>query len=83
VVKRVDNGIDPLVAGIEKTIKSAEATLTAAQKAVQEIQTSTGENSTLAYELNKTLEETTALARSIRILADYLQRHPESLIWGK
>jgi len=83
VVKRVDNGIDPLVAGIEKTIKSAEATLTAAQKTVQEIQTSTGENSTLAYELNKTLEETTALARSIRVLADYLQRHPESVIWGK
>jgi paraquat-inducible protein B len=83
VVKRVDNGIDPLVAGIEKTIKSAEATLTAAQKAMQEIEASTGENSTLAYELNKTLEETTALARSIRVLADYLQRHPESVIWGK
>jgi paraquat-inducible protein B len=83
VVKRVDNGIDPLVAGIEKTIKSAEATLTAAQKTVQEIQTSTGENSTLGYELNKTLEETTALLRSIRLLADYLQRHPESVIWGK
>jgi hypothetical protein len=23
------------------------------------------------------------LARSIRILADYLERHPESVLWGK
>jgi hypothetical protein len=34
-------------------------------------------------ELNKTLREFSATARSLRQLADYLERHPESLLRGK
>jgi paraquat-inducible protein B len=33
--------------------------------------------------LRKALEEMGEAARSIRILTEYLQRHPESLIRGK
>ena len=29
------------------------------------------------------LRELTAAARSIRVMADYLERHPEALIQGK
>jgi paraquat-inducible protein B len=54
-----------------------------AQKAVENIEGGVGENSTLVYQLNKTLEEVNALTRSIRVLADYLERHPESVLWGK
>jgi paraquat-inducible protein B len=60
-----------------------EATLTVAQKAIEKIEGTAGEDSTLVYELNKTLEEVRALARSIRVLADHLERHPESVLWGK
>ena len=83
VIKNVDNRIESLAAGIDGTVKSAEATLTLAQKAIERIEGTVGEDSTFAYELNKTLEEVSALARSIRVLSDYLQRHPESVLWGK
>lgn len=83
VVRNVDNRIGPLGASIEGTIKSVEATLTVAQKAIQKIEGTAGEDSTLVYELNKTLEEVRALARSIRVLSDHLERHPESVLWGK
>jgi len=83
VVRNVDNRIGPLGASIEGTIKSVEATLTVAQKAIEKIEGTAGEDSTLVYELNKTLEEVRALARSIRVLADHLERHPESVLWGK
>jgi len=83
VVRNVDNRIGPLGAGIEGTIKSVEATLTVAQKAIEKIEGTVGEDSTMVYELNKTLEEIRALARSIRVLADHLDRHPESVLWGK
>jgi paraquat-inducible protein B len=34
-------------------------------------------------ELRDALQEITRAARSLRVLTDYLERHPESLIWGK
>jgi paraquat-inducible protein B len=82
-VRNIDSQIGPLKESIERTIKSAEATLVVAQKAVENIEGGVGENSTLVYQLNKTLEEVNALTRSIRVLADYLVRHPESVLWGK
>jgi paraquat-inducible protein B len=83
VVQHVDDRIGPMAGSLEGVIKSADATLTLAQKAMEGIEASVGENSALLYELNKTLEDVSALARSIRVLSDYLQQHPESVIWGK
>jgi len=40
-------------------------------------------NSGLAQELTGTLQEMQRAARELRILADYLERHPEALIHGK
>jgi paraquat-inducible protein B len=40
-------------------------------------------NSVLAAELANTLQEVTRAARSVRVLADFLERHPEALIRGK
>ena len=83
LVKNVDNRIGPLTASIEGTLKSVDATLIVAQKAMEKIEGTVGEDSPMVYELNRTLEEIQALARSIRVLADYLERRPESLIRGK
>ena len=40
-------------------------------------------DSPAAVNLNSALEELAAAARSIRVLTDYLEQHPESLIHGK
>jgi len=37
----------------------------------------------LQYELAETLKELGAAARSLRNMADYLERHPEALLHGK
>jgi paraquat-inducible protein B len=42
-----------------------------------------GANSQIRYNLTTMLQELTGAARSIRILADYLERHPDALIRGK
>jgi len=83
LVKNVDNGIEPVIAGIEGTLKSIDATLIVAQKSMDNISGATGEDSAMVYEMNRTLEEIQALARSIRVLVDHLERRPESLIRGK
>jgi len=82
-IKNIDSRIGPLGEGFERTVKAAEATITVAEKTMGNIEASVGENSTLFYELNQSLEEIRGLARSIRVLADYLERHPESVLWGK
>jgi paraquat-inducible protein B len=58
------------------TLVSATGTLDSANNAIQP-------NSVQLLELNNTLEEVSRAARSIRVLADYLDRHPEALIRGK
>jgi paraquat-inducible protein B len=72
-----------LTANIEGTLKSVDATLIVAQKAMDNIASTAGENSPSIYLLNKTLEDVSALARSIRTLTDYLERRPETVIRGK
>ena len=42
-----------------------------------------GANSPIRSELIKTLNEFSAAARSFRVLAQYLENHPEALIKGK
>jgi paraquat-inducible protein B len=72
-----------LMVRLEETTKAAQAALIQARRALKDFQGAVGENSTLRYELGNTLEELSAAARSIRVMTDYLERHPEALIHGK
>jgi paraquat-inducible protein B len=35
------------------------------------------------YEINKTLKEVASAARSLRLLANYVERNPRALLFGK
>ena len=71
-------------------LRDLRQTLTGAERAVGEIaQTASatrgllGEDSSLRYDLQGLMRELTQAARSIRVFADYLERHPEALLRGK
>jgi paraquat-inducible protein B len=57
--------------------------LTRADATLASTQTLVGENSQLRYEVGDLMRELTSAARSIRVFADYLERHPEALLRGK
>jgi paraquat-inducible protein B len=65
-----------LVKDMRSSVVQAEQTFAAVESIV-------GENSPVGSELKRALEEISAAARSIRIMADYLERHPEALLQGK
>ena len=66
--------------------QAADAIDTAAQQAqdtLASVETLTAEDSPLQSRLQTALNELAAAARSLRIMADYLERHPEALLRGK
>jgi len=77
------SNLDGAVTGVRGTLKTLDDTLIVAQKAIEKIDDAVREDSPTIYELNKTLEDVSELARSIRTLSDYLERRPETVIWGK
>jgi paraquat-inducible protein B len=65
----VDTHVGGVAAGFDKTMSAARGVLS--------------ENSPLIVDLQNTLQEISAMSRSIRQLSNYLDQHPEALIRGK
>jgi len=72
-VNRINTDLTPELAAamkdVRKTVNSAERTL--------------ADDSPLQQDMRQTLRELTRAAGSVRVLTDYLERHPESLLRGK
>jgi paraquat-inducible protein B len=66
-----------------KVVPELDETLQQAQSTLKTIEGSVSKNSPLYYELMRVLKELGGAARSIRVMADYLERHPDALIYGK
>ncbi len=62
---------------------AAVRTLEDTRGAMRAISSLAGQGSSTRYELDQLLAELTRTARSLRSLADYLERHPEALLQGK
>jgi len=83
LVRHVDAEAVPLLASVEKTSQTAQATLLQAKTALVTADGLMGQDSEIRYDLGRLLQELTETARSIRFLTDYLEQHPEALIQGK
>jgi paraquat-inducible protein B len=81
---RFEDGVPGQIASsIKETLSTADATLKETHTAVSNLNKFTVQNANLGYEIGMTLEQISELSRSIRFLADYLERHPETLLRGK
>jgi paraquat-inducible protein B len=68
---------------LRKTMADVDQTLDSARRALDHADTLIESNSGLNQELTNALREVDSAARSLRVLSDYLERHPEALIRGK
>lgn len=75
--------IDGLVVSLDKTLGATRGTLTNADTLLNHAGTMIAPDSVMNAELNILLQQGGDAARALRILADYLERHPEALIHGK
>jgi paraquat-inducible protein B len=79
ILESVDEEAAPTMQSIRRAAVQAERTLAEAREAL----TILDEGSPVRADLARTLEEAAGAARSIRLLADYLERKPDALLYGK
>lgn len=70
-------------ADMARTMVSLDKTLVQADDTLKTIDKMFADDSALSQELQTSLRELADAARSLRILSDYLERHPEALLRGK
>jgi paraquat-inducible protein B len=69
LIGTLDQRLGPLFAQAQSTLAAANGMVAA--------------DAPLRYDMNALLKELTGAARSIRVFADYIERHPDALIRGK
>jgi len=82
-LEQIGDNLRKAIADLDLTLVSARGTLVSAQGTLDNTSTLTGPNSVQVQQLDSTLQEVSRAARSLRVLADYLERHPETLVRGK
>ena len=78
--KQLNADLPKIVAQLNETLKSAGVTIRGANDAIGGF---TSDNSPVRLQLLATLNELASAARSFRVLTDYLDSHPESVVRGK
>jgi paraquat-inducible protein B len=80
LVKRLDTEVTPEA---RDALAESRKTLADASRALSSVERSAAPDGPLAQELQDSVREIGRAARTMRLLADYLERHPEALIVGK
>lgn len=81
MVNRIDSGVVP---SLKQTLDDTSRAMASAERMLNSAESNlVGPGAPAQAELRNALQEVSRAARSLRVLADYLERHPESLIRGK
>ena len=73
----------PLIRSLRQTAAQAERAIREATVLISSAEGTVGPESQLSYDMEQMMQELTSAARSVRVFADYLERHPEALLRGK
>jgi paraquat-inducible protein B len=79
LVNEVSREIIPVIQSVHQVLESANQTLVAAEHSISDVGDGVGPES----KLSESLQAVDEAASAIKNLADFLERHPESIIFGK
>lgn len=83
LVRKADGGLAPLLRRLPEIANNLDQTVRSARSAIASIERGYGGDSAVNRQLDRTLQQLSDTARSVRLLADFLDRHPEALIRGR
>jgi paraquat-inducible protein B len=83
-LRRLGQGLNAnIMPEMQALLRNAERTLDSANGALGGVQDLVAPDAPASTELVRTMQEVSGAARAVRVLAEYLERHPEALIQGK
>jgi len=83
LVKKTDAGLTPTLRRLPEITTGLQEAVAKAGRTFGSIDASYGSNSQFQRELERAMTQVGDTARSIRLLADFLDRHPEALVRGR
>lgn len=83
LVATTDQRMEPLVARAEDSLENLSQLMHEAGGLLGSLSAEVNADSDLNYQMRRTLEEAQAAARSLRQLAEFLERNPEALLRGR
>ena len=83
LIDQVNGEVGPLTADLKKTLAEARSAMARAQQALVAAENNFYEGSEFYHTMTETLQQANEAARSAQLLIDYLQRHPDAVVWGK
>jgi paraquat-inducible protein B len=83
LANRANSGLSPAFARLPAITSGLEGAITRAERMFGSIDRSYGSNSDIQRELARAMVQVGDTARSVRLLADFLDRHPEALVRGR
>jgi len=83
LARNADGHLSPLTSDLQQAIGAARTALESTHDTMKSVNGLMAPNSPVGYELVKTLRELSEAARTLRILADYLERNPNSVVFGR
>jgi paraquat-inducible protein B len=83
MVQNLDTGLAPTMKKLPDMAAALQKTMTDANRLVLSLQSGYGDNTQFNRDLDRLMIQLNDAVRSIRSLADLLDRHPEALIKGR
>lgn len=83
LIRNADEGLQPTLRNLPALMTNLQGAVTQATRVLNSANRSYGDNSQFLRDLERAIDQITGAARSIRSLADTLNRNPESLIRGR
>ena len=83
LVRATENGLTPSLRRLPETVTALQDAAVRAGRTFGSLESSYGKTSQFNRELERAMSQVGDTARSIRLLADFLDRHPEALVRGR
>ena len=83
LAEKLNSRVDPLAGDITNTLAQANQTLGQLRGAVQDLDSMLAPDSPLRNDLSLALEQLAGASQSVSALAEFLERHPNSLLTGR
>jgi len=83
LMHKLEGAVDPLLVEVKQALENTNQTLLSMQNSANSANDLLHEDAPLQQNLNRTLDEIQRSAKSLRLLTDYLEQHPEALLQGK